>query len=179
MEIFRLVFTCRFALDLLDAVRRDGRDELAGAIFVKPLELDGCVLPDFRNVGFRDGLDERGTERGTEAFADGLMGREAVALGCLDVDVFVERWVSLVDFEDFAVDSGVFAVDVGVFVFGSLDADFDLLGVGRLDDNAGVLGSPPLDLRERPMATLLSRKRSKKPGDSVGGGALGTGWYGA
>ena len=162
-------------------MRRDGRDELAGALFVKPLELDDCVLPDFRDVGFRDGLlvDGRGTERGTEAFADGLTGREAVALGCLDVDDFVERWVFLMDFEDCAVDVGVFAVDVGVFVFGSLDADFDLLGVGRLDDDAGVLGSPPLDLRERPMATLPSRKRSKKPGDSVGGGALGTGWYGA
>ena len=83
------------------------------------------------------------------------------------------------DFEDFAVDVGVFAVDVGVFVFGSLDGDVDLLGVGSLDDDAGVLGPPPLGLRERPMATLSRRKRSKKPGDSVGGGAFGTGWYGA
>ena len=123
------------------------------------------MLPAFRDVAFGDG-------RGTETFVVGLTGREAVAIGCLDVDDLVEQWVFLVDFEDFAV-------DVGVFVFGSLDADFDLLGVGRLDDDAGVLGSPPLDLRERPMATLPSRKRSKKPGDSVGGGALGTGWYGA
>ena len=175
--VFRLVFTCGFALDLLDAVRRDGRDELAGAIFVKPLELDGCVLPDFCDVGFRDGL--LGDERGMETFAAGLTGRAAVAFGCLDVDDLVERRVFLVDFEDFAVDVGVFAVDVGVFVFGSWDGDGDLLGVGSLDDDAGVLAPPPLGLRERPMATLSRRKRSKKPGDSVGGGALGTGWYGA
>ena len=171
--VFRLVFTCGFALDLLDAVRRDGRDEPAGAIFVKPFKLDGCVLPAFRDVGFRDVL--LGDERGTETFAVGLTGREAVALGCLDVDDLVERRVFLVDFEDLAV-------DVGVFVFGGLDDDVGLLGVASLDDNAGVLGPPSFDLRERLMATL-SRKRcrrpfltwSKKPGDSVGGGAFGTG----
>ena len=135
MEVFRLVFTCGFALDLLDAVCRDGRDELAGAIFVKPLELDGCVLPDFCDVGFRDGL--LGDGRGTETFAVGLTDREAVALGCSDFEGLVERRVFLVDFKDFAV-------DVSVFVFGGLDNDVGLLGVGGLNDDVGVLGPLPL-----------------------------------
>ena len=47
LVIFRLVFTCKFALDLLDVVRREGCDEPEGAIFIKPLDLGGRVLLAF------------------------------------------------------------------------------------------------------------------------------------
>ena len=135
--VFRLVFTCGFALDLLDAVRREGRDEPAGAIFVKPLDLGGCVLPAFRDVAFRDVAF--GDGRGTETFAVGLTDREVVALGFADFEGLVERGVLLVDFK-------YFAVDIGVFNFGGLYNDIGVFGFVSLDDNVGVLGPPPFGL---------------------------------
>ena len=88
LVVFQLVFTCGNALDLLNAVRREGCDKPEGAIFTKPLDLDGRVLPAFRDIAFRDVAF--GDGRGSETFAVGLTDREAVALGCSDFQGLVE-----------------------------------------------------------------------------------------